>query len=73
MFDEKPELTAFEKYMKDANVDILMKTYDPDAIERKNNLRKKGRGDISMQGLYQLKNMIDEHIKEKGTEVSNEV
>lgn len=50
-----------------------MKTYDPDAIERKNNLRKKGRNDISMQELYQLNNMIEDHIKERGTEVSSEV
>lgn len=73
LFDEKPELTEFERYMKDANVDILMKTYDPDVIEWKNNLQNKWRKDISMQELYQLKNMVDEHIKEKGTEVSNEV
>ena len=75
LFDTEPELTKFEQYVKDnnTNVDVLAKTYDPDIVERRSNLQKKGWSDISMNELYEIKNMIDEHIKEKGAEVSKEV
>lgn len=64
LFDQKPEETKLEMYLKNNSdkIDILWKTYDPDIVERKSNLQKKEPKDITMNELYQIKNMIDEHL-----------
>ena len=73
LFDQKPEDTKLEAYFKEKpyNIDIMYKTYDPDIVEWMNNIKKKfvGWEDITMNELYEVKNMIDEHSKDKWTQI----
>ena len=66
LFDQEPKETKLEAYFKEKpyNIDIMYKTYDPDVVEWMNNIKKKfvGGEDITMNELYEVKNMIDEHL-----------
>ena len=71
LFDQESEKTKLEMYLKDNSdkIDIYYKTYDPDIVEWKNNLQKKGFWHITMNELYEVKNMIEEHTKHKWTQI----
>ena len=72
---EKQGWSPLERYLENNpnKIDIFYKTYDPDIVERRWNLQKKWRTDITMKDLYEVKNMIDDHIKNKWTNVDKGV